>query len=332
MKIPDLSLREWAVALKGLATYIGPLNRYRQRTRTGGGHTGDPAYCYSVWLRNICVMRKFGWHPERKTICELGPGDSIGVGIAALLSGAESYLGLDWVPAFFSMNKDGIIRLIRGLAELCAARCPIPGPDRYPRIRPELESYEFPTWLFSGRDSDAYVRTVMGELISDVEEHDSISRIHYIAPYENVDMSPYAGSFDGFFSQAVLEHVNDIARAYGLAFELLKPGGWSWHVIDFRSHCLSAAWNGHWRYPEWLWKMALGRREFFLNRLPLSDHLDLAAQAGFRVEAAIRYEAGENPSLAEGPGLDPESFAYPFSRMSPADASTAAAMLVLKKP
>src|SRR6266567_1228155 len=153
MKLGDFSATEWVAISKGLATHIGPFNWYR-RYRKRGGNTEDPAYCYSVWLRHICTMRKFGWHPAGAKVCELGPGNSVGTGIAALLSGVESYLGLDAFPYPLAANQKRTNDLIRKLAELYATKSPIPGPNQFPKIRPELEKYDFPSWLFTGEGAE----------------------------------------------------------------------------------------------------------------------------------------------------------------------------------
>ena len=264
-------------------------------------------------------------------VCELGPGNSAGTGIAALLSGAESYTGLDAFPYPFAVNQKLTNELVRKLSELYATKSPIPGPDQFPRIRPELEQYDFPSWLFAGKGADLYLSRC--KALAGGAECDLISRrLVYIAPYEGIDLSEWSGAFDALFSQAVLEHVKDVAETYRMIFRLLKPLGWSWHVIDFRSHGLSSEWNGHWRYPEWLWKIVLGQREFLLNRMPLEKHIESATQAGFTIVAAFPYREGEHPALGSKSGMGPESFAPPFNLMSKAGASTMGAMVILQKP
>jgi len=44
------------------------------------------------------MARRSGAAWPVKTVAELGPGDSIGIGLAAVLSGATHYIGLDTYP------------------------------------------------------------------------------------------------------------------------------------------------------------------------------------------------------------------------------------------
>ena len=68
----------------GMATYIPGLRILTGR-RTGG--TVSARYCYSVWLRHLSMLYQSALPTTFKTTAELGPGDSLGIGLAALLSG-----------------------------------------------------------------------------------------------------------------------------------------------------------------------------------------------------------------------------------------------------
>src|SRR6185295_10726374 len=59
--------------------------------RRGAGGIPSPRYCYSVWLRHLVAAHQAGITSLPKSVGELGPGDSLGTGFAALLSGAERY-------------------------------------------------------------------------------------------------------------------------------------------------------------------------------------------------------------------------------------------------
>src|SRR3981081_1310518 len=78
----------------GMATYVPGLRGQTGR-RTGG--TVSARYCYSVWSRHLSILQRSGLPTTFKTMVELGPGDSLGIGLAALLSGVERYIALDVV-------------------------------------------------------------------------------------------------------------------------------------------------------------------------------------------------------------------------------------------
>src|SRR5215467_13821096 len=73
--------------LKGALTYVPALNAWRIRRASTGG-SNSARYCYSVWFRHLINLDSCGFKIKGARVAELGPGDSIGVGLAALLSGA----------------------------------------------------------------------------------------------------------------------------------------------------------------------------------------------------------------------------------------------------
>lgn len=125
------------------------------------------------------------------------------------------------------------------------------------------------------------------------------------------------------FSQAVLEHVDDLDETYQAMFAWLKPGGYASHVIDFSAHHLSPFWNGHWAYSDWQWQLVRGQREFLLNRKPLTAHLASAAKAGFAVLLLKR-------DYAEG-GIEAKRLSHEFQLLDNTDVRTRGAMLILRK-
>jgi hypothetical protein len=77
---------------------IPAVKRRIQNRSFGTGGTNSGRYCYSVWLRHLAHAANNGLQTCPRVVAELGPGDSLGTGIAALLSGAEQYVALDVVP------------------------------------------------------------------------------------------------------------------------------------------------------------------------------------------------------------------------------------------
>ena len=83
------ALQSWKIPhmLKGALTWVPPLNAWRRHRATTGG-SDSARYCYSVWLRHLRSLAPYGFRVKGAHVGELGPGDSIGIGLAALLSGA----------------------------------------------------------------------------------------------------------------------------------------------------------------------------------------------------------------------------------------------------
>ncbi len=84
------------------------------------------------------------------------------------------------------------------------------------------------------------------------------------------------------FSQAVLEHVEDLKNTYKSMYSWLKPTGFMSHQVDFRSHGTSHEWNGHWTYSDFLWKLIKGKRAYLINREPYSTHIKILEEEGFQ--------------------------------------------------
>jgi hypothetical protein len=130
-------------------------------------------------------------------------------------------------------------------------------------------------------------------------------------------------SLDLIFSQAVLEYAAPLDEVYGAMLTWLKPGGCASHVIDLSAHYLSPYWNGHWAYTKTEWRLAHGRRETFLNRRPLSVHVDCARKLGFEILAVNAY--------GDSTGLPDASLATEFRQMELKDRQARGALLIFCK-
>jgi SAM-dependent methyltransferase len=263
--------------LSGLATYV-PGYDYKH----GTGGTDSARYCYAVWLRHLALANESGrLTGVPRVVAELGPGDSIGIGIAALLSGAEKYFALD-VVAYSDLQKN--LSIFDELVKLFEARAPIPGPDEFPSMKPELATYAFPDALLPAAKLGAALDPVRVRAIrasvEDVSSPDA--RIVYRAPWTD-PATLEQGSIDMIFSQAVLEHVDDLTGVYDAMRRWLKPGGLMTHQIDYRCHGKADTWNGHWTYSDAAWKLVVGRRAYLLNRQPHSEQVRMLRAGGFSV-------------------------------------------------
>jgi hypothetical protein len=183
-----------------------------------------------------------------------------------------------------------------------------------------MGSYAFPAHAIDWTDF-----TVRAEAIREESKRamNSGERLSYRAPWTSTTEMAER-SLDLVFSQAVLEHVDDLEETYRAMFTWLKPGGYASHVIDFGAHYLSPYWNGHWAYSDWEWRLVRGCRDFLLNRQPLSIHVNHAKQAGFGVLLLRRHYYDH--------GLSIDALSPRFQRLDPEDARTRGAVLILRKP
>ena len=99
--------------------------------RRGTGGSTSARYCYAVWLRHLTAAAAAVPDVSLGTVVELGPGDSLGTGLAALLAGAGQCLCLDVVP---HNDPARDLRVFEDLVHLFAQRADIPGDREFPEM------------------------------------------------------------------------------------------------------------------------------------------------------------------------------------------------------
>jgi hypothetical protein len=265
-----------AQLLYGIATFVPGITRLAGR---GAGSTAFARYCYSVWMRHLVIAAENGYDTGPRTVAELGPGSSLGIGLAALLSGAERYLAFDVVA---HAKPEQNLAVFEELVELFGRRAPIPDEQELPEVLPRLGSYDFPFALLpESRLSSALapgrIERVRASL-RDMSAPDSM--VQYRAPWSSATVLERE-SVDMILSQAVLEHIDDLCDAYHTMYAWLRRGGCMSHQVDFRCHNTADGWNGHLAYGDLVWKLMRGKRPYLINRHPISQHLQFMADAGF---------------------------------------------------
>src|SRR2546428_743872 len=133
------------------------------------------------------------------------------------------------LPAEFVMPRTGLVWR-EGLAVLKGLATYVGPLDWYRKLvkrggRTQEHLYCFPVWLVDGRAFYERIAAIRSALLRDVENEFASGRLNYLAPYHELDLSKYGGSFDAVFSQAVLEHVENLGGTYRLMFSLLRPQG-----------------------------------------------------------------------------------------------------------
>jgi hypothetical protein len=307
--------------LYGAATFIPGVARWRRR---GTGGSVSARYCYSVWLRHFVRLAENGLRQTPGTVAEIGPGDSLGVGLAALLCGAERYLALDTVRYAETERNEAILDELIGLFRDRAA---VPDEAEFPDVMPKLSSYRFPERLLSPSILNATLNPERLDRVRkalrgpDPDGRDGL--LLYAAPWTDPKVIA-DGSADLILSQAVLEHVDDLDGTYSAMARWLKPGGLMSHVIDFSSHGLTRSWNGHWGLPAIAWKTIRGKRHYLINREPLSTHLRLLETNGFGTLAVLPRSGAS--------GIGRRRLARGFGRLTDGDLDTACAYVATAKP
>lgn len=264
--------------LYGISTYLPGLSRFHAKGT--GGITAR--YCYAVWLRHLVMASKNGLlTTPPKIVGELGPGDSVGIGLAALLSGAEMYYGMD-VVRHASLRQN--IKILDELVDLFRKKEGIPDEREFKNLKPHLDSYKFPSEILTDEHLASCLASDRIEKIRNSFEdcNNTMSMIRYTAPWYSADLIK-SESIDMIYSQAVLEHVDDLRGTYQAMHLWLKPGGYISHQIDFKCHGLADHWNGHWAFSDITWRLMRGRRAYLLNRQPHSTHIKLLKEAGFEI-------------------------------------------------
>jgi SAM-dependent methyltransferase len=278
------SARRLAFNLVTFIPGVGSLPPVRQRLRKRTGtaeQTQSARLSYAVWMRHLSKLAEHGWTPDGRVVAQLRPGASLGVGLAALLCGAERYYAFD-VECHGGGPRNRAV--LEDLLELFETRAPIPDAAELRQVWPSLKSYAFPHAVLT---SERLARTLAPERLERIRH----SLEHLDAPDSMIQYRPQwtngglieDDTVDLVLSQAVLEHLDDLPGAYGSMRRWLRPGGLASHTIDFRSHDTSRRWDGHWRYSALAWRIIRGRDLWSINREPCSTHRRLLAQNGLRI-------------------------------------------------
>lgn len=260
--------------------------RYLQHRGLLVGEEGETAlYCYSVWMRHIIKSAAATDDTlQPRHIVEIGPGASIGVGITALLLGAETYTAYDAVPL---ADKKKLLKVLDDVLELIEQRSPIPADDLFPNLKPKLASYDFPSYIYTNEFLEkALCAKRVEEIKHEVRKfiNGESCSIKYYAPwYITSNKTEREKPYDFIFSQAVLEHVDDLDKMYNLFGDWLVSGGILSHQVDFRHHKTSFVWNGHWLYSDAEFNYMRGSEDYLINRVPWSGHKFLILENGFKI-------------------------------------------------
>jgi SAM-dependent methyltransferase len=279
--VPGIELKP---VVKGIAMMVP--GAHRLLPRRGGGGTASADYCYGVWLKHLTLLWQTGMREIPRAVVELGPGDSLGTGLCALLSGASRFYALD-VIQHSTAERD--LQMLDELVERFAARAPRPNKG-WPDFDELLGANLFPEHILT---EERLAKALAPGRVAAIRE--AIARpdpsndimVRYVVPWNDVGVLP-KGSIDLIYSHAVFQHVTDVPAVLRCCAAWLREGGWMSHQMAFISHGITKEWNGHWQYPDWLWKIVTGARPYLINRHPASAQVRMLDDAGFEVCLRLR--------------------------------------------
>lgn len=235
------------------------------------GTGNDGRYCYIVWMTHLNRLNTNESVGIPNNVAELGPGDSIGVGLAALLSGAKSYVALD-IHNYYDVQKN--LQDFDDILDLFKRRASIEGSFKFPH---KILTEEV---LKKSLNPDR-IEKIRKE-ICNISSNNKM--IKYVAPWSDPKFIQ-ANSVDFILSQCVLEHVDKLEECYLSMFDWLKVDGYMSHLIDFQCHDFAKEWNNHWFWSEEKWQFVKGgdKNDFTaFNRMPASRHVELTKGSGFK--------------------------------------------------
>lgn len=271
-----MDIEKQILIAKGTFKHLPGVRKINKRT----GGTIESRYCYSVWMRHLKYWSKFR-NKIPETVAELGPGDSLGTGFAALLSGCNHLYALD-VIKYWDNNRN--LRIFNELVDLFKKKSTIPDNNEYPKVRPVPADFSFPAIITDEILKESLSEERLNKIRREITDIDNPENtiIRYKIPWHDPDVIS-SQTVDLIYSQAVLECIEDLDNTFQAMCLWIRTGGLMSHTIDFKSHGLTTEWNGHWKFTDFEWYLVKGGKSFLINRQPYSAYLDLHRKYGFRI-------------------------------------------------
>ena len=254
-------------------------------------------YCYSIWLRHLVLAHKNGLNTSPKSVAEIGPGDSIGMALCALLTGVEEYTIFDSQK---NIDKNINYKILDELVILFENMEDIPNDNEFPKINPKLHNYNFPKEILSKSHLKRLLSNVRIQKIRKYIDsfNTNNSKIKYVFNFDK----KISSKFDLFISQAVLEHIDNLDEFFIFMRNALKENGYVSHQIDLKSHNIASTWDGHWKYSKMFWEILRGNRLWFINRYTYSEYIKLFDKNRFRtvfIDRNIKIPSFNKSKLAK---------------------------------
>jgi hypothetical protein len=260
--------------IKGMATYLPGMNAKINRKREHQKHSGSIAeFCYTLWLSLLSnlVENEIDYNFER--FGELGNGRSLGIAFCALLTGTKQYVSLE-IEGTYTIKEnlkllDNIVLLFRKKANII---------NKYKQLNIKITDNSIKKRILNTLVvNETRVSEIKKEIINNFKDS---KLIQIIKPWEQ--SSPLG--LDIVFSRAVMEHVNEPHLVYQSLTKHLKKDAIMFHDIEFHSHNITKNPNGHYKIPNLIWKLICGKREYYLNKWTLKEHLQSIRDNQFQIK------------------------------------------------
>lgn len=199
-----------------------------------------------------------------KVVLEIGPGNSLAIGLLFLVCGARK------------------VYLVDRFKHLFWDKCDI---AFHKKLLAKIEEKNFP---FASIASKAITFTHNGSI-----DLDSNKLEYRFGDAANLPLDDCC--IDIVFSNAVFEHVHNAGKAINEMGRVTKKGGIGTHEIDLRDHFFQNTPLRLLQYSDLLWNLMTWNRPGYTNRLRLPDYLEIFRGSGFlvkRLETTREYEGG----------------------------------------
>jgi len=140
---------------------------------------------------------------KNKKVLEIGPGDNLGVALRFIILGVDKVISLD---RFYSLRDKEKEKLI------------------YKTIKQSLDS----------KSKEVFDNAIT--ITDDIKLNSDKLEYIYGFSFEESHELFQSKYFDFIVSRSVLEHINDLDKAFYVMDDILKPGGYFLHKIDLRDH------------------------------------------------------------------------------------------------
>lgn len=120
-----------------------------------------------------------------------------------------------------------------------------------------------------------------------------------------------------------MEHVLNVRDAYEKMSIYLRKHGFISHQIDYKAHETHKVWNGHWKYPNFLWKIILKGRSYPINQLPHSIHIKNIINSNFKILSEV--------PVFRVDGVRKDQVKSPFTEYPESDFNIAGALIIAIK-